>query len=103
MGQQWPQTEKNIWPCSEVCELIERLSDEDLESGIETGVYNKRGVSIRDKGGNQERMLADKFQRFAEVVRVNWPRTARMLLRLSETYQAEAKWHDLDDLQREFE
>jgi polysaccharide deacetylase 2 family uncharacterized protein YibQ len=36
---------------------IEKIESRDLEMGIETGVYNQRGVTAKtlDEGGKQER------------------------------------------------
>jgi len=98
-----PYDSKGHWPCEEVCDLIEKLSSEKLERGIELGVYNKRGVHASAKGGAQERELVLKFQEYAQKVSSKYPRTAAMLGRIAKGYEHEAQWHDEQDEFEEFE
>ena len=42
-----PADEDGTWPCLPVRELIEFTRSKDLEVGIQTGVYNMRGVTTR--------------------------------------------------------
>lgn len=98
-----PYDRKGHWPCKAVCNMIEKLSSSKLEHGIEVGIYNKRGVHARAKGGAQERELASKFSGYAQQVRTKWPRTAAMLDRVAKGYEREARWHDEEDAFEEFE
>lgn len=94
--------EDGAWPSEPIRNLIEQLSSEDLETGIDIGQHNSRGPQWRGRGGDQERELADKFQKWSEVVNVRWPRTAALLRRMAEGYRSEARhWDrraDLDEL-----
>ncbi len=51
------------WPPEPVCEVIEIARSRALERGLETGVYNRRGVTVRMPfdGGDQERGLAEQL------------------------------------------
>jgi hypothetical protein len=81
-----------------VREIIEELSSEDLEDGIEIEVYNSRGWTSRDptEGGVQERELAEQYTGYAAVLNDRWPRTAAMLRSIADTYSRDAGRHDVD-------
>ena len=86
-----------IWPCIVARELIETGTDE-LARGLMTGHVNARGVTSRapDEGGVQERELAARYRSDAEKLRLEYPVTARLLERLAESYDHDAKRHDVD-------
>jgi hypothetical protein len=84
------------WPSLPVRNMIEEYASTHLESGFEIGTVNKRRSTVRglDEGGDQERRLAQDFERFAEAIADQWPRTAASLRSLAERYFAEARSHD---------
>jgi len=98
-----PSDQNGYWPCEAVRNLIEEIASSELEHGIEVGVYNKRGVHFRAKGGAQERGLAVKFRQYAQQVSSKWPHSAAMLNRIADGYEREAHWHDEKDAFEEFE
>ncbi len=93
-----PVGKDGICPHEAVREAIEKISSKDMERGIEVGIYNQRGVVIKspDEGGKQERELAKKYNRFANVLRLRYPRTAAMLKRIAQRCIQEARWEDLE-------
>jgi hypothetical protein len=97
-----PADEDGTWPCLPVRELIEITHSKDLEVGIQTGVYNKRGVTTRlpTDGGAQERDLAATYRGWSERTRLEFPHTGAMLAQIAETYEWDAKRHD-DDADRQ--
>ena len=102
-----PAGPDGIWPCVEVRDLIEDMRkyhpEAIMEDGLATGVYNKRGAHWRDKGGDQERLLENKFRGFAAPLYARWPRTASLLGRIAYKYQQEGKYNDERALMDEFE
>ncbi|MFC8368094.1 hypothetical protein ACFUIT_08860 [Streptomyces sp. NPDC057239] len=84
------------WPPLEVCQIIESVRSQDIESGFAIAVMNSRGTTWRslDAGGEQERALADKYQKFAQAVGGRWPRTQRLLRRISESWDQRARQED---------
>lgn len=98
-----PPDPDGAWPHSAVRDLIEEIASEDLERGIEVGIYNSRGVVSRspDEGGDQERGLADMYDGYARLVADRWPRTAAMLRRIRDGYRQEALHEDHDARLRE--
>ena len=68
-----------------------------LERGVEIGVYNRRGVTVRmpHDGGGQERALAERYRRDADALRFDSPRTAACLDRIAATYEVDANREDL--------
>ena len=99
-----PSGKDGIWPHETVREVIEGISSKDMERGIEIGIYNQRGVVTKSlgEGGKQERKLAERYDQFADALRLKWPRTAAMLKRIAQGYIREASREDLrselDDL-----
>ena len=99
-----PAGEDGIWPHEAIREVIEKVNSRDMERGIEVGIYNQRGVITKssDEGGKQERELAERYNQFADALKLKWPRTAAMLRRIAQGYIREAKREDLrselDDL-----
>jgi transcriptional regulator with XRE-family HTH domain len=93
-----PPDEDGTWPCLPVRELIEITRSKDLEVGIQTGVYNKRGVTTRSPtdGGAQERDIAARYRGWSEKTCLEFPRTGAMLAQIAETYERDAKYHDDD-------
>ena len=92
------------WPPEPVREVIEITRSCALERGLETGVYNRRGVTVRlpFDGGDQERGLAERYRRDAEALRFDWPRTAACLDRIAETYEHDARSEDQGAEQRDW-
>lgn len=88
------------WPCAVIREVIEDLDSTELERGFRAGVHNGRGVVMRDPsaGGASERALAEEYDGFAVAIRAGYPRTARMLRQIADSYRHEAS---LEDFQSE--
>ena len=93
-----PSDDDGIWPCAPVRELIELTRSKDLEVGIQTGVYNSRGVTTRlpTDGGTQEREIATRYRDWSEKTRLEFPHTGTMLAEIAKTYEWDAKHHDDD-------
>ena len=85
------------WPPEPVREIIEMVRSRALEQGFETGVYNRRGVTVRmpHDGGKLERDLAVRYRTDAEALRFDWPRTSACLARIAEFYDRDADQQDL--------
>ncbi len=84
------------WPTRPVRDLIERISRSEMDDGFRVQVFNSRGVTSRGlmEGGDQERVLSERYASLAEAVREGWPRTAAILAAVSQGYAAEARHHD---------
>lgn len=83
---QTPEDRDGTWPGLAVREIIEEARSQDLERGVNIAVLNSRGMTWRalETGGQPERLLADKYQDYAQRVGTQWPRTQRMLHRIAE-------------------
>jgi hypothetical protein len=92
------------WPPEPVRAVIELVRSKELERGLELGVYNRRGVTVRmpHDGGDQERALAHQYRRDAGELRFDWPRTAACLERIAEMYEADANREDIGADQRDW-
>ena len=85
------------WPPEPVREIIEMVRSRALEQGFETGVYNRRRVTVRmpQDGGKLERDLAVRYRTDAEALRFDWLRTSACLARIAEFYDRDADRQDL--------
>jgi hypothetical protein len=84
------------WPHEAVRSVIESLASDDLEHGLEIERFNMRGAFSRaiGEGGEQERRLARQAKAWAEAVPSS-PRTAAMLMRISESWNRHAEHQDI--------
>lgn len=91
-----PAEEDGSWPCLAVCEAMEKVASQDIGSGFTIGVYNGRGVVMRelDEGGAQERKLAAKYRGWAELRASDHPYVSGLLESIAASYDREAKWED---------
>ncbi|EPH4444446.1 hypothetical protein Q0S98_20580 [Escherichia coli O187:H52] len=86
----------NSWPHEAIRHIIEILSSDELEQGIQIGRYNKRGVfaRMRYEGGNQERILAEQYREWANSM-PHCVRTSAMLFRIADEWEYSAKNADI--------
>lgn len=87
-----------MWPAEPVRELIERIGSQELENGIVIGRLNSRGVTTRGvyNGGQQERDLAARYRDWSTAMTSRWPRTTRILRRISDRYERDARRQDAE-------
>ena len=97
-----PDGSDGAWPAEEVRDALENLKNSDIETGLEIGRYNQRGVSFRGiyDGGNQERNMAQEYRGMAKRVAIRWPRTAAVLRRMADSYECDARHLDEQDERR---
>lgn len=93
-----PCDKNGLFPCLEVRNTIEELSTEELEGGFVAGIHNKRGTWTRsaNEGGKQERAIAKQYREWAKECQVKWPRVARLLQQVAESYSDSAIRMDKD-------
>lgn len=88
--------EDGIWPAVAARDVLEEMGNQKISEGMAVGLYNQRGVHWRDVGGRQEHDLAAMHRGWSRQTAVEWPFTARLLERIAQSYDREAKWHDTD-------
>ncbi len=89
------------WPHEAVREVIERLASHEVELGVTIERFNMRGVYRKavGEGGAQERVLALQARKWADAM-PNFPRTAAMLIRISDDW---TRYADDEDIRAEKE
>lgn len=82
-------------PPRAVRDLLERVASDEIDNGLAIGIYNRRGLTSRGifDGGDPERDLAAAFREQAAGAAA-WPRTRRLVRRLAEGYEQEARHND---------
>ena len=76
---------------------MEDIQSEEISKGAHTGIYNARGVHWRGEGGRQERELAEKYRKWADVLQFTHPFvSSSLLMRLVKTYEREAEQQDTE-------
>jgi hypothetical protein len=93
-----PEEADGSWPCLPMRDALEEIGTEDVFDGLCVGIYNKRGMYSKSgrEGGAQERALAEKYRRFAEASKVDWPMTAAALRRVALGYEEDARREDAE-------
>lgn len=93
-----PSGADDAWPHEAVRDLIDDLSNEDIDTGLQLGVYNNRGVTMRamGEGGEQERVLVEKYRGYARQVRDRWPHTAHVIEQIAKGFERDAHREDIE-------
>jgi len=93
-----PKGSDEAWPHEAVREVIDELNNRDINAGVSLGVYNSRGATVRglSEGGAQERTLVEKYRGYARSVRDQWPRTARLLEQIADSFDCDARREDIE-------
>jgi transcriptional regulator with XRE-family HTH domain len=93
---QCPTGTDGIWPHEVIRDLLEDLRSEHVETGLEIGRFNTRGMVSRGlhSGGELERQLVEQYQKGMEIIGDRWPRTKRVLDALAKTYSRSAMDED---------
>jgi hypothetical protein len=91
-----PIDSDGVWPHQAVRDLIEELENTYIESGWRTQIFNSRGATVRlpTDGGQQERILAERYLQDARKLKDRWPRVAAILRDLADYYRRQAEDHD---------
>lgn len=92
-----PAGADGIWPHEAVRMALEQIGNEEIMRGMALAVYNSRGVVMRGPGGDQERVLAEKYAAWAKSVSVEYPFSAKLLSEIRDSYLRDAQWHDTDE------
>lgn len=98
-----PVDQDGAWPYRAVRQVVEDARSQAMEEGLEMEIFNSRGVTSRGlrDGGDQERVLVDRYLGYAAIVEGRWPRTAALLRRVADTFDRDAQRHDLEAESRE--
>lgn len=88
-----PKEPDSAWPCEAVRNLLEELQSRRVESGLQTEVVNRRGVTTRGlkEGGKQETELAEEYRAAAARFADAWPQTSAVLRSLAGGFDADAR------------
>jgi hypothetical protein len=92
----YPNGTDGFWPHEALRDLIEDLRSEKIETGIIIGISGSRGVINRSffEGGAQEKAIAERFINNAKILSDNWPRVARLMKKIADNYEFEARRED---------
>ena len=90
----YPETED--YPPVPICDIIERLNNEDINCGFSTRICNKRGVTMRPAfdGGTLEDNESKKYKKYADKIRFTHPTVFRIFNGLSKDYFHMAREED---------
>lgn len=90
-----PVGNDGVWPCEPVRQVMEDLRSMSVMRGAQTGRYNARGVQYRGEGGDQERVLAQEYRKWAEALQFTHPyASSELLMGMVKTYEEEASRED---------
>lgn len=80
------------YPPLALCELVEKLGNDVVDQHIRLRIYNSRGITRRayNEGGNQERSIVSKFEKYREKTKLLYPRMKKIFDNLIKEYNNEA-------------
>jgi len=92
----FPTSTDGVWPHEALRDLIEDLGSDKIEKGIIIGISGSRGDTCRSffEGGAQEKAIAERYINYASDLSDKWPRTARLMKKIADNYEFEARWED---------
>jgi len=92
-----PADENGTWPCEAICEVMENIKSKGIATGFSIGVYNSRGIHSRNsEGGEQERVLAEKYHASAKRLQFSYPFVAKTIEDIAKSYERDAKREDME-------
>ena len=93
-----PAGEDGVWPGSPARDILTQSDYEDMRRGFEIGTYNKRGITSRSPtdGGEQERVLAEKYRKWGAALAISHPYLADTLEQIARRYEEHARREDND-------
>jgi hypothetical protein len=93
-----PDGPDEIWPALPIRELVETIGSARLATGLHIGLHNRRGFTSRGvlDGGKQEWELEAKYRDMAIRANKEWPRTARILRGIADSYRDLARREDAE-------
>ena len=98
-----PKGVDGIWPHEAVRELLEHYQSQSMEDGLSNGRFNAGEPKWRAfADGRHERKEAEAYRAHARRMLAQWPRTARLLTQLAETFECFGKAFDAEAQRREF-
>jgi hypothetical protein len=76
--------------------VIERIASSEVEIGFSIECFNKRGAFMKalHEGGQQERELSAKYERWATNT-AHYPRTSTMLSKIASSWLNDAAREDI--------
>jgi len=92
-----PNNTDGTWPCTEVCDVMERVASEQMAKGFHMGVANNRGAMWRGRGGAQERGESEKYKTWAEHVAFTHPFVSSVLNDVAASYEHQARREDTEE------
>ena len=92
----YPDTENELWPAEEICEMIDNLNSERVNRGFGSEIFNKYGSTTRGAfdGGNIEWDRVKQFNKLASLVRNKYPVVTEIFEKLAKGYEEQAKQMD---------
>ena len=91
-----PGGEDGILPSLAICKILEEVRTSDVRLGFSTGIFNARGVTMRDvgEGGTQESGLAQQYRSWARQRSSAFPFVGSILDSVADDYDRWARWED---------
>lgn len=91
-----PEDTDDSWPCQPVRLVLDAIGSKAMLGGFQIGIRSLHGVTIRGhhEGGDQERVLAQKFTDYATQIEIATPLTGALLQNVAQIYRDEAQRED---------
>ncbi|WP_159516921.1 hypothetical protein [Sunxiuqinia indica] len=94
------------WPHPELCEIIEKLDQEEINKGFVLGVINGKGTEAHIRpvsNGSPERVTAQKYRNLSQGICHQFPIVSSLLNEVASHYESWGRHLDIDETQRELE
>lgn len=87
----------DYFPNEVICNIIERLDNEDINRGYRIRIFNQQGMTVRGPydGGNIERNISNLYKRIADELKFKYPVMSEIYDDLSKQYKSDAEREDM--------
>lgn len=95
---QSPVGDDVILPNEVTREVLEEFINDKIETAFCVAIQNQRGVVRKDTdgGGAAEYALSDKYTAYADALKFRYPKIAKAMKRIADSYLYQAKREDLE-------
>ena len=85
-----------VWPCEEIRKILKKFKNIEMENGFSVWKFNQRWCVTKwvFDWGCQERDIAKSYLEDAKKIKIDYPRTSRILKEMWEWYLRDAKRED---------
>ena len=90
-----------IWPCEAARDALELISNDEVNTGFQSGIYGSGGFRISGVRGTEEKRQAAKHASWSEALQYSHPRVSSLLDQVAKEYRRASEALNQDESLRD--